>query len=87
MIFDATMDLTRKKARLMIAGGHQQTEEAPSKETTFSNVLISRYSMRIAFTIATLNDLSMLAADVQNTYLNAPTKEKVYTIIAGLRLD
>ena len=78
MIFDVKMDLTRK-ARL-VAGGHQT--EAPPKETTFSSV-VSRDSVRIAFTIAALNDLSILAADVQNAYLNAPTKEKVYTI-AGL---
>jgi len=31
------------------------------------------------FTIAALNDLDMVGADVQNAYINAPTKEKVYT--------
>jgi Reverse transcriptase (RNA-dependent DNA polymerase) len=30
-------------------------------------------------TIASLNNLNVLAADVQNAYLNAPTKEKCYT--------
>jgi Reverse transcriptase (RNA-dependent DNA polymerase) len=30
--------------------------------------------------IASLNDLSVLVGDVQNAYLNAPTKEKCYTI-------
>ena len=35
------------------------------------------------FLATTLNDLNVLAADVQNAYLNAPTSEKVYTI-AGL---
>jgi hypothetical protein len=35
------------------------------------------------FTIAALNDLDLLGADVQNAYINAPTKEKVYTT-AGL---
>ena len=74
MVFDIKMDLTRK-ARL-VAGGHMT--EAP-KDTTFSSV-VSRDSVRIMFTVAALNDLKVLAADVQNAYLNAPTKEKVYCI-------
>ena len=71
MIFDVKMDLTRK-ARL-VAGGHQT--DVPS-ESTYSSV-VSRDSVRIAFTLAALNDLDVLAADVQNAYLNAPTKERV----------
>jgi hypothetical protein len=74
MIFDIKVDLTRK-ARL-VAGGHQT--EVP-KESVYSSV-VSRDSVRIALTIASLNDLEVLAADVQNAYLNAPTKEKCYTI-------
>ena len=35
------------------------------------------------FLVAALNNLNILSADVQNAYLNAPTKERVYTI-AGL---
>ncbi|KAI2511653.1 Reverse transcriptase (RNA-dependent DNA polymerase) [Fragilaria crotonensis] len=77
MIFDVKMDLTRK-ARL-VAGGHQTD---PPKESTYSSV-VSRDSIRIAFTLAALNDLNVLSADVQGAYLNAPTKEKVYTT-AGL---
>jgi hypothetical protein len=30
--------------------------------------------------IAALNDLDILAADIGNAYLNAPTQEKVYSI-------
>ena len=71
------MDLTRK-ARF-VAGGHQTD---PPKESTYSSV-VSRDSVRIAFLIAALNNLDILSADVQNAYLNAPTKEKVYTT-AGL---
>ena len=76
MVVDVKMDLTRK-ARL-VAGGH--LTDVP-KESTFSSV-VSRDSVRIAFTLAALNDLEVLSADVQNAYLNAPTKEKVY-LIAG----
>ena len=77
MIFDIKMDLTRK-ARL-VAGGHMTD---PPKESTYSSV-VSRDSIRIAFTLAALNDLDILSADVQGAYLNADTKEKIYTI-AGL---
>lgn len=77
MIFDIKSDLTRK-ARF-VAGGHQTD---PPKESVYSSV-VSRDSIRIAFTVAALNGLDILAADVQNAYLNAPTKEKVYTT-AGL---
>jgi len=78
MIFDIKMDLTRK-ARL-VAGGHMTV--APSKDTTYSSV-VSRDSLRIMFTIAALNDLDILSADVQNAYLCAPTTENIHTT-AGL---
>ena len=76
MIFTVKMDLTRK-ARL-VADGHRTD---PPKDMTFSSV-VSRDSVRIAFLLAALNDLDVLAADVQNAYLNAGTNEKLY-IIAG----
>ena len=74
IIFDIKTDLTRK-ARL-VAGGHQT--DVP-KESVYSSV-VSRDSVRIAFLIAALNGLDILAGDVQNAYLNAPTAEKCYTI-------
>ena len=77
MVFDIKSDL-RQKARL-VAGGHKTD---PPKESTYSSV-VSRDSVRIAFTIAALNGLDVLVGDVQNAYLNAPTKEKTYTT-AGL---
>jgi hypothetical protein len=70
MIFDVKMDLTRK-ARL-VAGGHKTD---PPKDSTYASV-VSRDSVRIAFTVAALNRLDVLCADVQNAYLNAPTTEK-----------
>jgi Reverse transcriptase (RNA-dependent DNA polymerase) len=78
MIFDVKMVGLVRKARL-VAGGHMTDEP---KDSTYSSV-VSRDSVRIAFLLAALNDLEVLSADVQNAYLNAPTKEKVYTI-AGL---
>ena len=51
------------------------------KDMTYSSV-VTRNSIRIAFTLAALNDLDVLSTDVQNAYLNAPMKEKVY-MMAG----
>jgi hypothetical protein len=59
-----------------VAGGHQS--EAP-KEWVYSSV-VSQDNVQIALTIASLNNLNVLAAYVQNAYLNAPTKDKCYTI-------
>lgn len=74
MIFDIKSDLTRK-ARL-VAGGHMT--EVP-KDSVYSSV-VARDSVRLAFMVAALNGLLVLAGDVQNAYLNAPTSEKCYTI-------
>lgn len=48
---------------------------------TYASV-VSRDTVRIALTLAALNDCEVLCADVQNAYLNAPPKEKVW-IVAG----
>jgi hypothetical protein len=74
MVFDVKLDLVRKA--WFVAGGHQTD---PPKESVYSSI-ISRDSVHLAFTIAELNDLEILSADVQNAYLNMPTKEKIYTI-------
>ena len=76
MIFDVKMDLTRK-ARF-VAGGHL-TE--PPASITYSSV-VSRDSVRLAFLIAALNDLDIMACDVKNAYLNAACREKVW-FVAG----
>ena len=38
-----------------------------------------RDSVRIALTVAALNDLQILACDIQNAYLTAPCQEMIYT--------
>jgi hypothetical protein len=70
------MDLIRK-ARF-VAGGHITD---PPKDMTYSSV-VSRDSVRIAFLIAALNELDIMAADIQKAYLNADTKETTY-FLAG----
>ena len=69
-----TGDLTRK-ARFCANGN----ETAPLKEPTLSAV-VSRDSVSLFFLLAALNDLDELLADIQNAYLSAPVKERLYTI-------
>ena len=76
MIFDIKMgENFRRKARL-VAGGHKT--ETPAA-LTYSSV-VSRDSVRIALTIAALNDLKVLTCDIQNAYLTAKCREKVGTV-------
>jgi hypothetical protein len=74
LIFDIKLDMTRKVR--FVAGGHK-TE--PPASITYASV-VSRESVRITFLLAALNGLDVLSADVQGAYLNAPCREKVYTI-------
>jgi Reverse transcriptase (RNA-dependent DNA polymerase) len=74
MVFDVKVDFSRK-ARY-VGGGH--VTQPPTTQTYAS--VVSRESVRIAFVYATLNGLDIMAGDVQGAYLNAPCKEKVYTI-------
>jgi hypothetical protein len=72
-VFDVKCDFTRK-ARF-VAGGHWTDTQT---QLTYSSV-VTQDSVRIAFLIAALNDLEILAADIGNTYLQAPACEKVHT--------
>lgn len=49
----------------------------PPSAVTYSTV-VSRDSVRICLTLAALNDLEVLSADVENAYLTAPCREKVW---------
>ena len=76
MIYDIKLgENFRRKARL-VAGGH--TTNTPSS-LTYSSV-VSRDSVRICLLIAALNGLDVLSCDIQNAYLTAPCREKVYTV-------
>jgi hypothetical protein len=74
MNFEVKMDFTRK-ARF-VAGGHMTD---PPPFLTYSTV-VSRDSVRIGFLLAALNNLDLVSIDIGNAYLQANTKEKVYTI-------
>ena len=75
LVFDIKMDFTRK-ARL-VADGCRTPDPVTS---TYAGV-VSRESVRIAFTYAALNDLDVWVGDVQNAYLQAPCSEKYYTVL------
>ena len=51
-----------------------------SSSITYSSV-VSHDSVCISFLVATLNDLDVMSADIGNTYLNAPDKEKIWTVM------
>ena len=72
LIFDVKMDFTRK-ARFVANGS---TTDAPVA-LCYSSV-VSRDSVRIAFLVASLNDLDVFACDIGNAYLNAPCQEKIW---------
>jgi hypothetical protein len=74
MIFDIKMVLTRKA--LLVWGCHQTD---PPKDMVYSS-MAAWDSVWLGFLIAALNDLDILAVDMQGTYLNSPTTEQVYTI-------
>ena len=73
MIFDVKMKDFRRKARY-VAGGH--TTEAPATLTYAS--VVSRETVRIALTLAALNDLDIKVSDIQNAYLRDPVKELIW---------
>ena len=74
LIFDVKMDFTRK-ARF-VANGSKTPDLLYS---TYAGV-VSRETVRIAFTYAALHDLDVMAGDIQNAYLTAPISEKYWTI-------
>ncbi len=73
-IFDVKEDGFAQNYR-MVAGGH--TTEAP-KTLTYASA-VSRESVRIVLTMAALNDLEVMAADIQNAYFTAPVSERTWT--------
>ncbi len=74
MVCDVKMENFQRKAQL-VAGGHM-TEVSLATMTYASAV--SRELVRIALTLAALNDLEVKTADIKNAYLPAPIGEKIW---------
>ena len=75
MIFDIKLGENFRRKERLVGGGHTTTV-LPSM--TFSSV-VSRDSVRIALTIAALNELDILAWDIHKAYLTALCREKIWT--------
>ena len=71
-VFSVKADFSRK-VRFCADGHKLEQTSAP----TYASV-VSRESVRILFTIASLNNLDVMAADISNAYLNAPCAEKLW---------
>jgi hypothetical protein len=76
MIVDVKMEDFRRKARF-VAGGH--TTDTPHAMTY--ECVVSKESVRIALTLAVLNDLDVKMADIENAYLTAQITEKLWTAL------
>jgi hypothetical protein len=76
MIFDVNMEDFRRNARF-VAGGH--TTDTPHAMMYASVVL--RESVRIALTLAALNDLDVKMDGIENVYLTAPITEKIWNVL------
>ena len=78
MIFDIKMEDFRRKACL-VAGRHMTNVPAIY---TYASV-VKRETVRIALTLAALNSLEVMAADIMNAYITAPCKEKIWTTLGS----
>ena len=65
MIFDVKMDKNFRRKSRFVAYGHKSKNPA---EMTYLSV-VSRESVMIALKISALNELDLLACNIQNTYL------------------
>ncbi len=72
LVFDIKLDLTRK-ARL-VADGHLTPDPIDSR---YAGV-VSRETVRIAFTNAALHSLDLWAENIMNAFVQAPTAEKYW---------
>lgn len=75
LIYDVKMENFRRKVRYVADGHKTQTPES----MTYASV-VSRETVRIALTLAALNDLQVKTSDIENAYLTAPVTEKLYII-------
>ncbi len=73
MVFDVKLDGFVRKARLVAEGNRT---DAPAVLTYAS--VVSRDTVRVALTIAALNDLEVKAGDVTNAFLTAPCEERCW---------
>ena len=76
IIFDVKMGENFYCKYQIVAVGHKT---ATPSSLTYSSV-VYWYSLRTDLTIYTLNDLNLLECDIQNAYLTAKFREKIWTV-------
>ncbi len=76
MIFDVKVEDFQQKAQL-VAGGHLTQATAT---ITYASV-VSRETVCLALTFASLNDLEVKVGNVLTAYITTPFIEKVWTIL------
>ena len=74
LVFDVKMDFTRNSR--WVLDRHKTPDPVGS---TYDGV-VSRESVRIAFTYAALNGLDVFAANIQNPYLQDPSSQKDFIV-------
>ena len=77
IVYDIKTQSFQRKDGLLV-GGHM-TEVSSGTMKDFS--VVSRESVRIALTLAALNDLEVKTADIENAYLTAPIVEKIWCML------
>ena len=70
------MEDFRRKARL-VAGGRVAK---PPATITYASVVL-RETVSIALIVAALSYLQVNTADIQNSYIQAPVAEKIWTVL------
>ncbi len=76
MNFDVKMKDFHQKAWL-VAGGHLMNV----LHTVMYASIVLHETVGIALTMAALNALKAMAADIMNAYITAPNKEKIWTLL------
>ena len=76
VVFDINMEDFKKKAKLL-ARGHM-TEALAT--ITYGSIMC-RETVRVALMIVILNDLGVKKGDILNIYVQAPSTEKVWTVL------
>ena len=74
LVFDIKAGTLQRKARFVADGSRVD----PPDVNTYASV-VSRESVRLAFLLAGLNGLDVFAADCEGAYLNAESRERLYT--------
>ena len=74
MIFDVKFGENFRRKAWLVAGGHMTETLA----TLMYSSVVSRDSIWIALTLVALNDLQVMSCDIQNTYLMADCREKIW---------